>query len=86
MPIISTKPEKPSYLKWYDPNARCEYYDGVKGHSTENCTTLKDKVQALIDADQAKFQELIKGCQGRQDQLGAICSFILSFVNTFIFV
>ena len=52
----------------------------------ENCTTLKDKVHALIDADQAKFQELIEGCQGWQDQLGAICSFILSFVNTCIFV
>ena len=64
VPIISTKPEKPPYLKWYDPDTRCEYHGGVKGHSTENCITLKDKVQALIDVDQAKSQELIKSCQG----------------------
>ena len=44
-----------------------KYHGEVKGHSTENCTTLKDKVQALIDADQAKFQELIESCQEWQD-------------------
>ena len=64
IPIIPIKPRKPQYPEWYDFSARCEYHDGVEGHSTENCTSFKDKVQALIDADPAKFQELLRGLQG----------------------
>ena len=64
IPIIPAKPRKPPYLEWYDFSARCEYYSGVQGHSTESCTSFKDKVQALIDADPAKFQELLKDLQG----------------------
>ena len=37
---------------------------GVQGHCIENCTPLKDKVQTLINADPAKFQELLGGFQG----------------------
>ena len=55
MPIISAKPKKPPYPKWYDLSARCEYHGEVQGHSTESNTPLKDKVQALIDAGLAKF-------------------------------
>ena len=64
IPIIPTKPRKPPYPKWYNLSARCEYHGGVQGHSTESCTPLKDKVQALINADPAKFQELLRGFQG----------------------
>ena len=64
IPIIPAKPRKPPYPEWYDFNARCEYHDGVQGHSTESCTSFKDKVQALIDADPAKFQEFLKSFQG----------------------
>ena len=58
---IHTKPRKPPYPKWYDPNTKCDYHDGVEGHSIENCSAFKDKVQALIDADPVKFKELVCG-------------------------
>ena len=64
IPIIPVKPKKPPYPKWYDFNARYEYYGGIEGHSTKNCTSFKDKVQALINADPTKFQELFRGPQG----------------------
>ena len=64
IPIIPAKPRKPPHPEWYDPNARCEYHGRVQGHSIESCTSFKDKVQALLDADPAKFQELFKGFQG----------------------
>jgi len=41
---------QPSYPKWFDPNAKCEYHGGAIGHSTENCKALKIKVQGLINA------------------------------------
>ena len=62
--IIPTKPRKPPYPKWYDLSVRCEYHGGIEGHSTESCTSFKDKVQALIDVDPAKFQGLLRGFQG----------------------
>ena len=33
------------------------------GHSIENCTAFKDKVQSLINADPIKFRELVGGHQ-----------------------
>ena len=35
--------------KWYDHNNVCAYHSGMKGHTTEVCRALKDKVQMLID-------------------------------------
>ena len=57
--VLPAKPRRPPYPRGYDTNARCEYHEGVIEHSIENCTTFKDKVQALIDANPAKFKELI---------------------------
>ncbi|KAA0046903.1 Gag-pro-like protein [Cucumis melo var. makuwa] len=37
-------PIQPSYPKWYNSNARCDYHAGGVGHSTENCLALKRKV------------------------------------------
>ncbi|XP_059310139.1 uncharacterized protein LOC132061316 [Lycium ferocissimum] len=34
--------------RWYDGTKHCAYHSGVAGHDTENCLTLKDKVEALI--------------------------------------
>ena len=42
--VIPARPRRPPYPKGYDINAKCEYHEGVKGHSTEDCTTFKDKV------------------------------------------
>ena len=61
--IIPARPKRPPYPKGYDINARCEYHGGVRGHSTENCMTFKDKVQSLIDVDPTKLRELVNSHQ-----------------------
>ncbi|XP_055806917.1 uncharacterized protein LOC129875663 [Solanum dulcamara] len=33
---------------WYDDTKHCVYHSGAAGHDTENCLTLKDKIEALI--------------------------------------
>ena len=57
--VLPAKPRRPPYPRGYDANARCEYHKGVTGYSTENYTTFKDRVQALVDANLAKFKELV---------------------------
>ena len=86
IPILPVKPRKPQYPLWYNSRVRCEYHGGIQGHFIENCMAFKDKVQALIDANLVKFQKLIENHQRWWDWLGAICSFVLSFVNIFTFV
>ena len=61
--IILARPRRPPYPKGYDVNAICEYHGGVGGHSMENCTAFKDKVQSLVYADLIKFKELVSGHQ-----------------------
>ena len=61
--VIPARPRRPPYPKKYDVNAKCEYYGGVGGHSMENCTAFKDKVQSLITADPAKLRGLVNGHQ-----------------------
>ena len=60
---IPARPRRPPYPKKYNVNAKCEYHGGVGGHSVENCTAFKDKVQSLINADPAKFKGLVNGRQ-----------------------
>ena len=59
--VTPARPRRPPYPKGYDIDARCEYLGGVRGHSPKNCTTFKDKVQSLIDADPTKVRELVSG-------------------------
>ena len=61
--VIPVRPRRPPYPKEYDINARCEYHGGVGGHSVENCTVFKDKVQSLINANPVKFERLVNGHQ-----------------------
>ena len=63
IPIILANPRRLPYMKGYDSNARCEYHGGVGGHSMENFTTFKDKVQSLINVDPTTFRELVSGHQ-----------------------
>ena len=63
IPIIPVRLRRSPYPKKYDVNAKCEYHGGVGGHSIEDCTTFKDKVQVLIDANSTKFRELVNGHQ-----------------------
>ena len=34
----------------YNPNARCAYHSDSPGHNTDECWTLKNKIQDVIDA------------------------------------
>ncbi|XP_070004252.1 uncharacterized protein [Nicotiana sylvestris] len=45
IPIIT--PENPS--QWVNLNKSCAYHSGMKGHTIDECRSLKDKIQALID-------------------------------------
>ena len=45
--LVVLKPLTPPYPKWYDPNACCEYHVGILGHSIEDYTLFKYKVQGL---------------------------------------
>ena len=35
--------------KSYDHSRRCDYHSGMVGHSTDDCFSLKHKIQDLID-------------------------------------
>ena len=54
---IQGKPRKPPFPKWYDVNTRCDYHSGVLGHSVEDCSALKRRVQSLIREGKLKFEE-----------------------------
>ena len=60
---IPARPKRPPNPKKYDVNAKCEYHEGIGGHSVENCTAFKEKVQSLINADPVKFGGLVNGHQ-----------------------
>jgi len=55
--ICPTRHVRPPYPKNYVVNTRCDYHGGAPGHSTEACTTLKYKVQSLIDSKLLAFEE-----------------------------
>ena len=77
--VIVAKPRRLPYLKGYNPNTKCEYHDGVEWHSNEKCMVFKDEIQALIDANLAKFKKLVNGRNRFKGRLGAIFCFVLSF-------
>ena len=56
VPVV-LKPLTPPYPKWYDPNAHYEYHIEIPGHSTEDCTPFKYKVQGLVRLDALNFDE-----------------------------
>ena len=39
----------------YNPNARCAYHSDSPGHDTNDCWTLRNKIQDMIDAGEIKF-------------------------------
>ena len=55
---IQARPRRPSFPNWYDVNIRCGYHSGVPGHSIEDCTNFKNKVQNLIGEGKLKFENL----------------------------
>ena len=55
---IQLAPLTPPFPRWYNVHVRCDYHSGNPGHPTENCTTLRRKVQDLINDGKLKFEEL----------------------------
>ena len=47
---------KPPFPRWYDANTHCDFHCGNPGHSIENCTTLKNKVQDLIQVGSVELE------------------------------
>jgi hypothetical protein len=52
---IPARQLQPPYPNGFDCNATCDYHDGVTGHSTEKCFTLRAKIQELIDSGQIQL-------------------------------
>ena len=50
-------PLRPPFPKWYNANNRCDYHVRNPGHSTENYSALKYKVQSLIKDGKLRFEE-----------------------------
>ena len=48
---------QPLYLRWYNENVHYDYHSGNRGHSTENYTALKWKVQDLIKKEELTFED-----------------------------
>ena len=49
-------PLKPPFLKSYNPNVYYDYHTENPGHSTEDCISLKQQVQTLIEAGRINFK------------------------------
>ncbi|XP_070044770.1 uncharacterized protein [Nicotiana tomentosiformis] len=43
--------------QWVNPNKTCIYHSGMKGHTIDECHTLKDKIQTLIDTKVIQAKE-----------------------------
>ena len=50
-------PLKPPFSKSYNPNVHCDYHSGNPGHSTEDCLSLKQHVQTLIEVGKINFEK-----------------------------
>ena len=50
-------PLKPPFPKSYNPNVHCDYHAGNLGHSTEDCHSLKQQVQTLIEVGKINFEK-----------------------------
>ncbi|XP_070036159.1 uncharacterized protein [Nicotiana tomentosiformis] len=55
-PIPVVAAENPS--QWINPNKTCAYHSGMKGHTIEECHTLKDKIQTLIGTKVIQAKEV----------------------------
>ncbi|XP_058776649.1 uncharacterized protein LOC131650968 [Vicia villosa] len=53
-----TRPAKFPFPKEYNPNVKCDFHDGITGHSIEDCNILKEKVQDLVDKKILCFKDI----------------------------
>ena len=61
--LIHLPPLKPSFSKWYDANTHYDFHCENPEHSIENCTTLMNRVQDLIQVGSVELE--ISEEQGR---------------------
>ena len=54
---VDIPPLQPPYPRWYNENVHCDYHSGNRGHFTENCTSLKRRVQDLIKKRELTFED-----------------------------
>ena len=54
---VSIPPIQPPYPRWYNENASCDYHFGNRGHSLEDCTALKWRVNELIKRGELTFED-----------------------------
>lgn len=47
----------PPFHRNHNPNASCAFHAGYIGYSTEDCWTLKKRIQELIDQEVLSFSE-----------------------------
>ena len=55
---VQFAPLGPPFPRWYNAHTRCDYRGGNPGHPTKNCTSLKSKVQELINDGKLTFEDL----------------------------
>ena len=55
---IHMSPLKPPFPRWYDPNTHCNFHCGNPRHSIENCTSLKNRRQDLIQVGLVELKTL----------------------------
>ena len=48
---------QPLYPRWYNENANCDYHSDNRGHSTEDCIALKQRVHDLIKVGALSFDD-----------------------------
>ena len=54
---VSIPAIRPPYPRWYNENVSCDYHSGNRGHSTKNCTALKQRVQDFIKKRELTFED-----------------------------
>jgi hypothetical protein len=65
---VPTRPWVPPYPAWYKPDVKCAYHGDVPGHSTENCTTLRQKIYELINTGSIKLNPVENETPKANDQ------------------
>jgi len=56
--LLTSELKRPNHenIRGYDSTKKCDYHSGELGHSTDECFTLKHKIQNLLDTKAFSFQ------------------------------
>lgn len=56
---VFARPRESTPLPDFDPSKKCEHHFGVEGHTLEDCTQLRNRIQDLIDNKLIQFDNTI---------------------------